>query len=131
LFCTSSFGGPEATWKHCSEEHAFDFVALKKKWGLDVYGSMKFINYIRRHVLDNPAANSWVYPSFRQLEIDRTLFEDERYLHPVLEDDALLYEMNASDDNSDFSDDEYGPRSENVEDLIKQLALAERRAKFA
>jgi hypothetical protein len=50
----------------------------------------------------------------------------DKYLQPVLEDDALLYEMD-DDDNSDFSDDEDEQKPINTEELVRKLDIAEKR----
>ena len=59
--------------------------------GVDFIGTIKLINYIRSQI---KAGN-------RALQVSSTkLFEDEAYLRPVLEDDALLYSLDDIDDDA-------------------------------
>lgn len=57
--------------------------------GLDFFGTIKLINYIRAQARDGnqkPDVSS------------KALFEDDRFLRPVLEDDALLYSLDDLED---------------------------------
>jgi protein arginine N-methyltransferase 3 len=70
---------------HCKEKHNFDFLELRQRLGLDFYGNIKLVNFIRSQVHSgNPVS---------PLTIEKESFEDEKYLKPVLEDDALLFNL--------------------------------------
>jgi len=49
LFCPETFRSRGETLKHCSS-HGFNYDSIKKEWGLDLYGSVRLINYIRQQV---------------------------------------------------------------------------------
>jgi hypothetical protein len=37
--------------KHCKETHNFDLIKLKKDWNLDLYATIKLVNYVRQQVM--------------------------------------------------------------------------------
>ena len=57
---------------------------------LDYIGTAKLVNYIRSEV-----KNGNIPPDLSS----KTVFQDQRYLQPVLEDDALLYSLDDLDGN--------------------------------
>lgn len=60
--------------------------------GLDFFGTIKLINYIRTEVRDG---------NERPDVSSKALFEDDRFLRPVLDDDPLLYSLDELDDSED------------------------------
>jgi protein arginine N-methyltransferase 3 len=70
--------------KHCKERHKFDFLAVRQVLALDFYDNIKLVNYIRSLV-----QNGEKLPE----TISKSDFEDEKFLKPVLEDDALLFSL--------------------------------------
>lgn len=70
--------------KHCKEKHNFDFLEVRQRLGLDFYGNIKLVNYIRSQVHSGLQVSS---------DVSKTDFEDDKYLKPVLEDDALLFNL--------------------------------------
>ena len=70
--------------KYCNEKYSFDFLALRQRLGLDFYGNIKLVNYIRSRVHSGLKVSP---------DITKESFEDEKYLKPVLEDDALLFSL--------------------------------------
>ncbi|PVH75521.1 putative ribosomal protein arginine N-methytransferase rmt3 [Cadophora sp. DSE1049] len=70
--------------KHCKENHNFDFLAVRQKLGLDFYGNIKLVNYIRSQVHSGQKVSQ---------DVSKAKFEDDKYLKPVLEDDALLFSL--------------------------------------
>ncbi|KAM5126161.1 protein arginine N-methyltransferase 3-like, partial [Mantella aurantiaca] len=81
LFCQRIFGSPEETFGHCGEEHHFSIGEFISAHGLDFYGYIKFINYIRSTnrtadtLRDVPAPKPWDHDDF---------------FRPVIENDLLL-----------------------------------------
>ena len=71
--------------KHCKEKHDFDFLELRQRLGLDFYGNIKLINFIRSQVHSGNAVSS--------VTISKDDFEHESFLKPVLEDDAVLFNL--------------------------------------
>lgn len=70
--------------EHCKVKHNFDFLAIRQKFALDFYGNIKLVNYIRAQTHSGKLVSS---------EISKADFDDEKYLKPVLEDDALLFSL--------------------------------------
>ena len=73
-----------AMLNHCKEKYNFNFLEIRQRLALDFYGSIKLVNYIRAQIHHG-----------NKVSQDITLkdIEDEKYLKPVLEDDALLFSL--------------------------------------
>eukprot|EP00752_Nemacystus_decipiens_P010411 g9278.t1 len=98
--------------KHDVDAHGFDLLAIRTKLGLDFYGCVKLVNYIRTEVAagsEPKAIESAVVSS------EGSAFADEKYLRPALEDDALLLSLeelllkgdNDNDNGNEIDDDDY------------------------
>ncbi|XP_042547589.1 protein arginine N-methyltransferase 3 [Dipodomys spectabilis] len=81
LFCDRLFTSAEETFSHCKTEHQFNIDSMVHKHGLDFYGYIKLINFIR---LKNPTVE------YMNSIYNPVPWEKEEYLKPVLEDDLLL-----------------------------------------
>ncbi len=79
--------------RHCKEKYNFDFLLIRQKLKLDFYGNIKFVNYIRSQVHSGQKITS---------DVKKEDFEDDKYLKPILEDDAVLFSL---DDLSDAAED--------------------------
>ncbi|KAI9871839.1 MAG: hypothetical protein M1830_002393, partial [Pleopsidium flavum] len=82
LFSTEIFPNIGVMLQDCKDRHGFDFMWTTKELGLDFYGTIRLVNYIRSEV---NAGNTKLHIS------SKAVFEDDKYLKPVLEDDALLF----------------------------------------
>lgn len=69
---------------HCKAKYQFDFLEIRQNLGLDFYGSIKLVNFIRSQVQAGKTVTS---------KISREDIEDEKFLKPSLEDDALLFSL--------------------------------------
>ncbi|KAL2069731.1 hypothetical protein VTL71DRAFT_14410 [Oculimacula yallundae] len=69
---------------HCKAKHNFDFLKVRWKLGLDFYGNIKLVNYIRSQVHSGQKVSP---------DVSKADFEDDKFLKPVLEDDALLFSL--------------------------------------
>lgn len=111
--------------QHCMEKHAFDFLELRQRLGLDFYGDVKLVNYIRTRVHSGLPVSA---------DISSRDIADEKFLKPVLEDDALLFNLDelpgvsASEDTAgekgkDISKDSAGliTRVSELEDELKRM----------
>lgn len=75
------FGDAAAMLAHCRDAFGFDFVATRDRLGLDFYGSIKLVNFVRsREKADEALPES----------ISEADLQDDRFLMPVLPDDAFL-----------------------------------------
>ncbi|MCJ1381647.1 hypothetical protein MMC17_004758 [Xylographa soralifera] len=95
LFDNKDFQDVRSMLQYCLSTYQFDFVGTKTELGLDFLESVKLVNYIRAEVLRGTTI----------LEItSKQIFEDDKYLQPVLEDDALLYSLDDLEPATDTSD---------------------------
>ena len=69
---------------HCKQKYNVDFLELKKRLAFDFYDSVKLVNFIRSQVHSGKPVSS---------DISREDFADEKFLKPVLEDDALIINL--------------------------------------
>ncbi|KAF7703576.1 protein arginine N-methyltransferase 3 [Silurus meridionalis] len=82
LFCDRFLHSVSETFHHCQADHHISIAELVKKYGLDDYGYIKMINYIRttKCSVENLASCSGsVLP-----------WSGDEYMKPTLPDDALL-----------------------------------------
>lgn len=69
---------------HCKEKYNFDFLKIRENFALDFYGCIRLVNYIRSETKSGRPVSS---------NISLTDFEAEEFLKPVLEDDAVLFNL--------------------------------------
>lgn len=50
LFCSLRFDSESSLFSHCGSEHRFGFYKVVKELGLDFYGCIKLINFVRSKV---------------------------------------------------------------------------------
>ncbi|KAL8648449.1 MAG: hypothetical protein Q9226_005987 [Calogaya cf. arnoldii] len=100
------------------KNHGVDLLALTIRHGLETYGMIKLINYVREQVSQGP---------FRPDVSPETFLEGDRYMKPFMDDDALLYSIDDILDvanqtaPSSAKDSSNGRMSdEDVQELIKQ-----------
>uniref|UniRef100_A0A8D0H7M9 type I protein arginine methyltransferase n=1 Tax=Sphenodon punctatus TaxID=8508 RepID=A0A8D0H7M9_SPHPU len=118
------FSSAEDTFCHCKSEHQFNIGNLICKHGLDFYGYVKLINFVR---LKKPTAeyvNSLSSP---------LPWEAEEYLKPALEEDLLLQfgRICTSKDLYDSANISCTNEPSNAMSLLEQLKHAEHRAELA
>ncbi|XP_009332862.1 PREDICTED: protein arginine N-methyltransferase 3 [Pygoscelis adeliae] len=114
------FSSAEGVFSHCKAEHQFNVCDVIKKHGLDFYGYVKLINFVR---LKKPTA---AYLSSLSSPLP---WEGEEYLKPELEDDLLL-----QFDIEDLCEPANVLPSNGLNDtvmLLEQLKHAEHRARLA
>ncbi|KAK9363998.1 S-adenosyl-L-methionine-dependent methyltransferase [Lipomyces starkeyi] len=95
LFCEITFDNADAVWEHCVVDHDFDFNKLTRGLGLDFFGKLKLINYVRAQV------QAGIQPELNRPEF---FLEDSQYLKPIMQDDALLFGI--QDDNSEEEEED-------------------------
>ncbi|KAK3321144.1 S-adenosyl-L-methionine-dependent methyltransferase [Cercophora scortea] len=66
---------------HCKDKFGFDFLAVRERLQLDFHGTVKLINFVRQRVHEGAELPAEITPAD---------LEDDRYLKPVLDDDALI-----------------------------------------
>ncbi|KAL2337217.1 hypothetical protein Fmac_011663 [Flemingia macrophylla] len=127
LFCDSHYSSCGSLFEHCASLHHFDFHAVRAALNLDFYASFKLINFIRSQVAEIRCWNCGLaFQCNRDLQnhlhdvVDfseiKTLWNDDKYLIPFMQDDSLLYSFGECDEEGE--DEQITPIDE---DLIKDL----------
>ncbi|KIW04003.1 uncharacterized protein PV09_04830 [Verruconis gallopava] len=114
LFDDRIFNDAKSMLDYCKERYHFDFISVQKQHNLDFYQSIKLVNYIRAAVKEGNT----------RPDVDLVSnFADEKYLQPVLEDDALLFSLD------DLSAEEANPESQ--ENHTPEARIAELEAQLS
>ncbi|KAK9430492.1 S-adenosyl-L-methionine-dependent methyltransferase [Lipomyces doorenjongii] len=95
LYCEITFDNADAVWEHCVVDHDFDFNKLRRGLGLDFFGKLKLINYVRAQV------QAGIQPELNRPEL---FLDDSQYLKPTMQDDALLFGI--QDDDSEEAEED-------------------------
>eukprot|EP00474_Spongospora_subterranea_P006063 CRZ06521.1 hypothetical protein [Spongospora subterranea] len=106
-----------------AQQHNFDFFSFRRSNELDFYGCVKVINYIRSNA-GIPASEIVAILNSGSREWD-----DDRYLTPAIENDALLFGFDdgaVSDDDEDISN--LATENEAMKSEIIQMRAAFRNA---
>lgn len=115
LFSSRTFNSPRELFHACQREHGFDFAATCRRLELDDYGRIKLINFIRRSVKEG------VHDFSAPLATGDFLLGDE-YLKPVLENDALLYDLDPDGLAPDEDTDDVQVLKARIRDMEAQFA---------
>ncbi|KAL2461114.1 putative protein arginine N-methyltransferase 3 [Abeliophyllum distichum] len=121
LFCDSVYSSCSPLFEHCASAHHFDFNAIKKTHGLDFYKCLKLINYVRYQVAENRCWScGMTCQSLRDLqnhlhgvvnfEGSMLQWDNDRYLNPILQDDALLYSFAEDEEDEDGDNMSFDPK---------------------
>ncbi|VAH43317.1 unnamed protein product [Triticum turgidum subsp. durum] len=97
LFCSARFDSDSPLFAHCGSEHGFDFHKVVRELGLDFYGCIKLINFVRSKVAEN---KGWSCAEISQLD-GKVPWAEDSYLKPFMEDDSLLHSLSIFDDEDD------------------------------
>lgn len=84
FFDEQTFTAPSEMFAYCRDKHGFDFPATIARLQLDFYGAIKLVNFIRHYTEKGLSLPK---------EIANKDIEDDAYLKPVLENDALLFSL--------------------------------------
>ncbi|CAB3250524.1 unnamed protein product [Arctia plantaginis] len=88
LFCNNTLSNIEDGFSHCESVHNFYLNNLKTKFNMDCYSYIKMINFIKTH---KPAAEVITNST-------TVLWDEEKYLKPVENDDWLTYDFESLTD---------------------------------
>ncbi|EEB08394.1 type I ribosomal protein arginine N- methyltransferase Rmt3 [Schizosaccharomyces japonicus yFS275] len=110
LFCKDMFSSLPELWEHAKKVHNFDFEQLKKQHQLDLYGCFKLVNYIRSMVKLGET------PDFS----DASVFANEKYMIPVLENDAVLFSLD--EEESDAEQEQQSSHEASSRNLLRENA---------
>ena len=109
LFCSSTFLAANEMLDHCTMGHGFDFLAVRTQHRLDFYSTIKFVNYLRANGI----------PNMTKAAMEPGLWADEKYLQPVLDNDALLFSL---DELIDFPEEHTNGTAGNGENNASNTA---------
>ncbi|EFQ32148.1 methyltransferase domain-containing protein [Colletotrichum graminicola] len=101
--------------QHCREKHNFDLLAVRRRLGLDFFGTVKLVNFIRQLVHDGATLPE---------AISADDIADDRFMKPVIEDDALimaLTELDLGDEHSEAIQQDAKPSSSREVQLAEEL----------
>lgn len=82
LFDAKVFPDAVSMLEYCKDKFGFDFVATRDRLGLDFYGSIKLVNFIRGAVKDGKKLPEQIS--------DADIQDDEKFMLPVLANDAFI-----------------------------------------
>ncbi|KAK9721401.1 hypothetical protein K7432_003431 [Basidiobolus ranarum] len=127
LFCSEIYQQVNELFGHCKDVHSFDFASIRTTLGLDFYQCIRLINYIRKEVEEKPGMESATELKFTGTE---PFFQDDSFLKPVLEEDALLYafeDMDLEDTpvSAGPSENQIATQTELEKTLVEKLKAAE------
>ncbi|PYH33433.1 protein arginine methyltransferase RmtB [Aspergillus neoniger CBS 115656] len=91
LFSEKVYPDVRAMLKETKDKYNFDLRRIQKELDLDFLGTIKLVNYVRTQVKEGNMS-----PDVSSAD----KFEDDAYLKPVLEDDALLYSLDDIEDET-------------------------------
>ncbi|TDZ29216.1 Ribosomal protein arginine N-methyltransferase rmt3 [Colletotrichum spinosum] len=97
LFDDAVFPSLDAMLHHCREKHNFDFLALRRRLGLEFFETVKLVNFIRQRVHEGGILS--------EADVAVRDFANEQYLKPFIEDDAFIMALTELDLNADFAPD--------------------------
>ena len=111
-FCPVITNGPGKCFEHCINAHQIDLHSIKQQLKLDIYGSLRLVNYCRS--LKNSIPSEQEILGSRKEWIN-----NDEFLQPIIDDDPLLYVF-----SDDFSDaEEAGTNPEDSESKLKEALL--------
>lgn len=111
LDTTKTFPSVNAMLEDCKAQ-GLDFLKIRDDLKLDFYGSIKLVNYIRQQVKDGKAVPTTITRS-------TTDIDDDKYLKPVLEDDAFLFNLD------ELPEPAAAAAAEQDKDLLARVAALE------
>lgn len=99
---------------HCKTRHRFDLVAVSQRLQLDFIGTVKLVNFIRHRVQEGRPLPA---------EITQGDIDDDAYLKPVLENDAVIFSL---DEVLKFDQLSGGPQAQPSDDQVTILQARNR-----
>ncbi|PWW70795.1 hypothetical protein C7212DRAFT_288077, partial [Tuber magnatum] len=119
LFCAGTFPSSESVFEHCAAVHEFEYKAVRRELGLDFYGCVKLVNYIRSEIAQSRVPDFTAPAAF---------LRGEKYLQPVIEDDALLFGLDGEEEENVREEDEGLTEDQKriceLEEKLRKLELA-------
>ncbi|MCJ1284612.1 hypothetical protein MMC26_003946 [Xylographa opegraphella] len=121
LFDEKKFQDVHSMLQYCLATYHFDFIGLRVELRLDFLESIKLVNYIRAEVI---RGNTTLKITSKQT------FNDDKYLQPVLEDDALLFSLDDLETSNELFDSQQRSSSNTKENQIPADEMVNLRRKL-
>jgi hypothetical protein len=115
FFTSQTFPTVAAMLEDSVKNHGYNFVEDVQKLQLDFHGAVKLVNFVRDHV-----QNGLPLPK----DISAKDLEDEKYLRPVLENDALIFSLDEVLETINTDQDKDGnlaARNKELEEELEKL----------
>ncbi|KAJ4019009.1 Ribosomal protein arginine N-methyltransferase rmt3 [Fusarium irregulare] len=115
FFTTQTFPTVAAMLEDSSKNHGYNFVEDVQRLQLDFHGAVKLVNFVRHHV-----KNDLPLPK----NISTENLEDEKYLRPVLDNDALIFSLDEvleAMTNGQTKEGNLAARNKELEEELKKL----------
>lgn len=115
FFTTQTFPTVAAMLEDSIKNHGYNFIKDVQKLELDFHGAVKLVNFVRDHV-----KNGLALPK----DISAKDLEDEKYLRPVLENDALIFSLDdvlGAVTNDQTKDGNLVARNKELEEELEKL----------
>jgi len=80
LFCSENMSNVQVMLDHCKLAHQFELSTLQKKHGMDQFSFIRLVNFIR----------SCKPKPHEVMEYEVSLWDHDKFMMPVIEDDPLL-----------------------------------------
>ncbi|KAK0946440.1 hypothetical protein LTR29_002202 [Friedmanniomyces endolithicus] len=109
LICDERLDGARKLVVHCMKSHNLDLDRIRKEHQLNFIATIQLVNYIRSGVRSNDTITT------DHLVNNPDAFRQDRFMQPVLEDDALLYSIDELA-NPDDPDDPLAQKSDNEDE---------------
>ncbi|KAF6821231.1 methyltransferase [Colletotrichum sojae] len=123
LLDDSVFPSLDAMLQYCRDAHKFDFLAVRRRLGLDFFGTVKLVNFVRQHAHDGAALPE---------PISAEDISDDRFLKPVIDDDALIMALTELDLDSESAEAApQAPKSSSARETELEEELEKVKAQFA
>ena len=115
FFTTQTFPTVAAMLEDSSKNHGYNFIEDVQRLQLDFHGAVKLVNFVRHHV-----KNDLPLPK----NISAVDLEDEKYLRPVLDNDALIFSLDEvleAMTNDQTKEGNLAARNKELEEELKKL----------
>uniref|UniRef100_A0A6P8IY14 Zinc finger protein 277-like n=1 Tax=Actinia tenebrosa TaxID=6105 RepID=A0A6P8IY14_ACTTE len=130
LFCHFTSTAITDLLQHMKDVHQFDLMELKNSLGLDFYGQVKIVNFIRKRVFDvtciycqekcqssDALLDHQTSKQHFKLPEDKTVWDQPQYYFSTYENDGLLCCLEDDDEEDDDEEDDEDENKNQTKEL--------------
>ncbi|GAB5361149.1 hypothetical protein AAMO2058_000689300 [Amorphochlora amoebiformis] len=129
LFSSVTFDSVEKALKYAKCKHDFDLRAIRDELGLDFYGMIKLINYIRDKASSSDGSTEEARVARVRSGISKREFDESKYMKPTIPDDPMLYELDFDNVEASIESKSSQTLSNSTEVLKRKIAELEQENK--